>query len=148
MESTCCWLCSIVNHWWNTQKLFPILTFIAHSSAILSRQDRELVPTFTAGRAGIEVLALNSVLWIGHLEVAKWEGRASWIAGQKRIIFLWVGLPIIFYLSLLFFNKKCQIWLQKLYILKNNPSLTSINYKVLCIKKILWPTCLTRFLLC
>ncbi|KAL8204974.1 hypothetical protein R6Q57_010597 [Mikania cordata] len=43
-----------LTYWWNTQKLFPILTVIAHSPDILSRQDRELVPIFTAGRAGIE----------------------------------------------------------------------------------------------
>ncbi|KAK1411788.1 hypothetical protein QVD17_32535 [Tagetes erecta] len=43
-----------LTYWWNTQKLFPSLTIIAHNPDVLSRQDRELVPIFTAGRAGIE----------------------------------------------------------------------------------------------
>ncbi|CAH1434915.1 unnamed protein product [Lactuca virosa] len=43
-----------LTYWWNTQKLFPSLTVIAHSPYILSRQDKELVPKFTAGRAAVE----------------------------------------------------------------------------------------------
>ncbi|KAM0053535.1 hypothetical protein Hdeb2414_s0007g00260621 [Helianthus debilis subsp. tardiflorus] len=43
-----------LTYWWNTQKWFPSLTVIAHSPDILSRQDRELKPVFTAGRAGVE----------------------------------------------------------------------------------------------
>ncbi|KAI3738141.1 hypothetical protein L2E82_28160 [Cichorium intybus] len=44
-----------LTYWWNTQKFFPSLTVIAHSPKILSNQDRELVPIFTAGRALVEV---------------------------------------------------------------------------------------------
>ncbi|MFS7908932.1 putative alpha/beta hydrolase-1 [Helianthus anomalus] len=43
-----------LTYWWNTQKWFPSLTIIAHSPDILSRQDIELVPIFTAGRAAVE----------------------------------------------------------------------------------------------
>ncbi|KAJ0810872.1 putative alpha/beta hydrolase-1 [Helianthus annuus] len=43
-----------LTYWWNTQKWFPSLTIIAHSPDILSRQDRELKPIFTAGRAAVE----------------------------------------------------------------------------------------------
>ncbi|KAL4560389.1 hypothetical protein LXL04_032539 [Taraxacum kok-saghyz] len=43
-----------LTYWWNTQKFFPSLTVIAHSPYILSRQDKELVPKFTAGRAPVE----------------------------------------------------------------------------------------------
>ncbi|CAI9267937.1 unnamed protein product [Lactuca saligna] len=40
--------------WWNTQKLFPSYKAIAHSPDILSQQDMELIPKFTAGRGPIE----------------------------------------------------------------------------------------------
>ncbi|KAI3512199.1 hypothetical protein L1887_19464 [Cichorium endivia] len=43
-----------LTYWWNTQKLFPSYKAIAHSPDILSRQDIELIPTFTAGREPIE----------------------------------------------------------------------------------------------
>ncbi|KAI3696684.1 hypothetical protein L6452_29164 [Arctium lappa] len=43
-----------LTYWWNTQKLFPSLTIIAHSPLVLSRQDRELIPKFTAGREAVE----------------------------------------------------------------------------------------------
>lgn len=43
-----------LTYWWNTQKLFPSLTIIAHSPVVLSRQDRELIPKFTAGREAVE----------------------------------------------------------------------------------------------
>ncbi|XP_021986570.2 uncharacterized protein LOC110882991 isoform X3 [Helianthus annuus] len=43
-----------LTYWWNTQKLFPILTWMSNSHNILSRQDRELVPIFTAGRSAVE----------------------------------------------------------------------------------------------
>ncbi|KAK6152314.1 hypothetical protein DH2020_014949 [Rehmannia glutinosa] len=33
-----------LNYWWNTQKLFPGLSLIAHSPKVLSRQDMELIP--------------------------------------------------------------------------------------------------------
>ncbi|KAL2481659.1 alpha/beta-Hydrolases superfamily protein [Abeliophyllum distichum] len=33
-----------LTHWWNTQKLFPGLSLIAHSPDVLSNQDRELLP--------------------------------------------------------------------------------------------------------
>ncbi|KAK6126333.1 hypothetical protein DH2020_039905 [Rehmannia glutinosa] len=32
-----------LNYWWNTQKLFPGLSLIAHSPKVLSRQDMELI---------------------------------------------------------------------------------------------------------
>ncbi|KAK6126375.1 hypothetical protein DH2020_039875 [Rehmannia glutinosa] len=32
-----------LNYWWNTQKLFPGLSLIAHSPRVLSRQDMELI---------------------------------------------------------------------------------------------------------
>ncbi|KAJ0810932.1 putative alpha/beta hydrolase-1 [Helianthus annuus] len=48
-----------LTYWWNTQKWFPSLTVIAHSPDILSRQDRELKPIFTTGRAGVEVLKMQ-----------------------------------------------------------------------------------------
>ncbi|KVH99907.1 hypothetical protein Ccrd_021862 [Cynara cardunculus var. scolymus] len=43
-----------LTYWWNTQKLFPSLTIIAHSPLVLSRQDRELIPKFTAGREAVQ----------------------------------------------------------------------------------------------
>nr|XP_043610870.1 uncharacterized protein LOC122582532 isoform X2 [Erigeron canadensis] len=43
-----------LTYWWNTQKLFPSSSVIAHSLDILSRQDRELIPKFAAGKAAIE----------------------------------------------------------------------------------------------
>ncbi|KAL3646860.1 hypothetical protein CASFOL_009404 [Castilleja foliolosa] len=33
-----------LNYWWNTQKLFPGLSLIAHSPKVLSQQDVELIP--------------------------------------------------------------------------------------------------------
>ncbi|MFS7908942.1 putative alpha/beta hydrolase-1 [Helianthus anomalus] len=48
-----------LTYWWNTQKWFPSLTIIAHSPHILSRQDIELVPIFTVGRAAVEVLKMQ-----------------------------------------------------------------------------------------
>ncbi|KAL7615511.1 hypothetical protein Lser_V15G01914 [Lactuca serriola] len=43
-----------LTYWWNTQKLFPSYKAIAHSPDILSQQDMELIPKFTAGRGPIE----------------------------------------------------------------------------------------------
>ncbi|KAM0005467.1 putative alpha/Beta hydrolase [Helianthus debilis subsp. tardiflorus] len=43
-----------LTYWWNTQKWFPILTWMTNSQDILSCQDRELVPIFTAGRSAVE----------------------------------------------------------------------------------------------
>ncbi|CAH1442124.1 unnamed protein product [Lactuca virosa] len=43
-----------LTYWWNTQKLFPSYKAIAHSPDILSHQDMELIPKFTAGRGPIE----------------------------------------------------------------------------------------------
>ncbi|KAI3738143.1 hypothetical protein L2E82_28162 [Cichorium intybus] len=42
-----------LTYWWNTQRFFPSSTIIANSPAILSRQDIELLPVFTAGRAPV-----------------------------------------------------------------------------------------------
>ncbi|KAJ0958724.1 putative alpha/Beta hydrolase [Helianthus annuus] len=39
-----------LTYWWKTRKWFPSLTVIAHSPDILSHQDKELKPIFTAGR--------------------------------------------------------------------------------------------------
>ncbi|KAI3447473.1 hypothetical protein Pfo_004138 [Paulownia fortunei] len=33
-----------LNYWWNSQKLFPGLSLIAHSPRVLSHQDKELIP--------------------------------------------------------------------------------------------------------
>ncbi|KAL4560388.1 hypothetical protein LXL04_032538 [Taraxacum kok-saghyz] len=43
-----------LTYWWNTQKLFPSYKAIAHSPDILSSQDVELIPKFTAGRGPIQ----------------------------------------------------------------------------------------------
>nr|XP_043609535.1 uncharacterized protein LOC122581376 [Erigeron canadensis] len=43
-----------LTYWWNTQKWFPSLSVIAHSPDVLSRQDVELVPKFTAGREPVQ----------------------------------------------------------------------------------------------
>ncbi|CAH1435121.1 unnamed protein product [Lactuca virosa] len=40
-----------LTYWWNTQRFFPSSTLIANSPDILSPQDIQLLPKFTAGRA-------------------------------------------------------------------------------------------------
>ncbi|XP_076900901.1 uncharacterized protein LOC143555185 [Bidens hawaiensis] len=43
-----------LTYWWNTQKWFPSLTWMTNTPDILSRQDKELMPVYTAGRADVE----------------------------------------------------------------------------------------------
>ncbi|GKE87145.1 alpha/beta hydrolase fold protein, partial [Tanacetum coccineum] len=89
-----------LTYWWNTQKFFPSSTVISHSPAILSLQDIELVPKFTAGTQAIvghvrqqgEYESIHRDLNIGF---GKWEFDPTEIENpfpnNEGAVHIWMG---------------------------------------------------------
>ncbi|GKU98364.1 hypothetical protein SLEP1_g11377 [Rubroshorea leprosula] len=48
MGTLCGALCPWLTYWWNTQKWFPASSVVAHSTDVLSRHDKELIPKLSA----------------------------------------------------------------------------------------------------
>ncbi|GFZ08730.1 alpha/beta-Hydrolases superfamily protein [Actinidia rufa] len=68
-----------LTYWWNTQKWFPACSVIAHSPAILSRQDLELLPRL-ASRKQYEIGA-NYL----HMRI-EWPQREGWAGGGDFVL--------------------------------------------------------------